>query len=236
MPLTLNPQQIALRILLALVASFLIGYDRDEHGKTAGIRTSMLVCLAATLAMLQANLLIDTTGKTSGSFVSLDPMRLPLGILSGIGFIGAGAILRKDGLVHGLTTAATLWFITVLGLLFGGGQLSLALIGTVIALFILWLLKRLENHLSTRRSGTLHLKLASPEQSPSPLAEADLRSLFQNAGYSISHWTTDYTGSALNSLTCELLWNSKGTAEPSTPLVLRELASSASIATLTWKA
>lgn len=75
MPLTLNPQQIALRILLALVASFLIGYDRDEHGKTAGIRTTMLVCLAATLAMLQANLLMDTTGKTSGSFVSLDLMR-----------------------------------------------------------------------------------------------------------------------------------------------------------------
>jgi putative Mg2+ transporter-C (MgtC) family protein len=113
MPLTLSLQQIALRLFLALAASFLIGYDRDEHGKTSGIRTTMLVCLAATLAMLQANLLMDTTGKTSGSFVSLDLMRIPLGILSGIGFIGAGAILRKDGLVHGLPTAATLWFITV---------------------------------------------------------------------------------------------------------------------------
>jgi putative Mg2+ transporter-C (MgtC) family protein len=124
MPLTITLQQIALRIFLALVASFLIGYDRDEHGKTSGIRTTMLVCLAATLAMLQANLLMDSTGKAHDSFVVLDLMRLPLGILSGIGFIGAGAILRKDGLVHGLTTAATLWFITVLGLLFGGGQLS----------------------------------------------------------------------------------------------------------------
>jgi uncharacterized membrane protein YhiD involved in acid resistance len=116
-----------------------------------------------------------------------------------------------------------------LGLLFGGGQLSLALIGTVIALFILWLLKRLEKHLPTRRSGTLHLKLLSPEQIPSPLPESDLRSLFHNAGYSISYWTTEYTGSSLNSLTCELIWTCKAAAEPSTPLAIREFASSTSI-------
>jgi putative Mg2+ transporter-C (MgtC) family protein len=236
MPLTLTLQQIALRLLLALVASFLIGYDRDEHGKTSGIRTTMLVCLAATLAMLQANLLMNSTGKTHDSFVVLDLMRLPLGILSGIGFIGAGAILRKDGLVHGLTTAATLWFVTVLGLLFGGGQLSLALIGTAIAFFILWLLKRLENHLSTRRSGTLHLEFTAPETIALELTESDLRSLFHNAGYSISKWSTEFTGSALHCLTCELLWNCKGGTEPSTPPVIRELASSSSVTTLTWKA
>ena len=233
MATSISWEQIVLRLTLALAASFLIGYDRDEHGKTSGIRTTMLVCLAATLAMLQANLLMDSTGKTPGSFVVLDLMRLPLGILSGIGFIGAGAILRKDGLVHGLTTAATLWFVTVLGLLFGGGQLTLALTGTAIAFLILWLLKRVESHLPTRRSGTLHLKLASPQQSPS--AESDLRTLFHNAGYSISHWTTEYTGPALNSLTCELFWTCKGAAQPSTPPVIRELASSASITTLTWR-
>jgi putative Mg2+ transporter-C (MgtC) family protein len=235
MPLTITLQQIALRLLLALVASFLIGYDRDEHGKTSGIRTTMLVCLAATLAMLQANLLMDSTGKAHDSFVVLDLMRLPLGILSGIGFIGAGAILRKDGFVHGLTTAATLWFVTVLGLLFGGGQLSLALIGTVIAFFILWLLKRFEKYLPTRRSGTLHLELASPETAIPGPTESDLRTLLQGAGYSISKWATGYTGSALHSLTCELLWTCKGGTEPSTPLVLRNLASSANVTTLTWR-
>jgi len=159
MPISLTWQQIAVRIALALVASFLIGYDRDEHGKTAGIRTTMLVCLAATLAMLQANLLMNSTGKASSSFVVLDLMRLPLGILSGIGFIGAGAILRKDGLVHGLTTAATLWFITVLGLLFGGGQLILGVVSTALAFFILWALKQLEHRMTVRQSGTLYLEL-----------------------------------------------------------------------------
>ena len=68
-------------------------------------------------------------GKTSSSFAVMDLMRLPLGILSGMGFIGAGAIVRKDSLVHGLTTAATLWFVTGLGLCFGGGQLALARFG-----------------------------------------------------------------------------------------------------------
>ncbi|HMF53479.1 MAG TPA: MgtC/SapB family protein, partial [Edaphobacter sp.] len=93
MPVALTWEQIALRILLAAVASFLIGYNRDERGKALGIRTTMLVCLAATLAMVQANQLMNTTGKTPDSFIMLDLMRLPLGILSGIGFIGAGAIL-----------------------------------------------------------------------------------------------------------------------------------------------
>ena len=137
MPVIISWEQIALRILFALAGGFLIGYDRDEHGKTSGIRTNMLVCLAAALAMLQANILMNSTGKASDSFVVLDLMRLPLGILSGIGFIGAGAILRKDGLVHGLTTAATLWFVTVLGLLCGGGQLILALTAIVLSRYSL---------------------------------------------------------------------------------------------------
>jgi putative Mg2+ transporter-C (MgtC) family protein len=235
MPLTLTWQQIALRILLALVASFLIGYDRDERGKTAGIRTTMLVCFAATLAMLQANLLLNTTGKAASSFIQLDVMRLPLGVLSGIGFIGAGAILRRDGLVHGLTTAATLWFVTILGLLFGGGQLRLALAGTAIALFILAALNKLEHHMPRHRSGTLCVKLTKPEGAAQPLEETELHNLLHRAGFSISNWTAHYTGPTLGSFTCELRWHSKEAAEPSTPATIRELASSASVATVTWK-
>jgi putative Mg2+ transporter-C (MgtC) family protein len=231
MSTTISWQQIALRISLALVASFLIGFDRDEHGKTSGIRTTMLVCLAATLAMLQANLLMNSTGKAHDSFVVLDLMRMPLGILSGIGFIGAGAILRKDGLVHGLTTAATLWFITVLGLLCGGGQLILALASTVIALFILWLLKRVEKRMPTHRSGNLYLKFAATGSAPH--TEADLRSLLHSAGYSIANWSVKYKGASLHSITGELHWPSPGVLEPSTPSAIRELAGS--VETLTWR-
>jgi putative Mg2+ transporter-C (MgtC) family protein len=231
-PITVSWEQIALRILVAVVASFLIGYDRDEHGKTSGIRTTMLVCLAATLAMLQANVLMGSTGKTSDSFVVLDLMRMPLGILSGIGFIGAGAILRKDGLVRGLTTAATLWFVTVLGLLCGGGQLVLALIATVLALGILWLLKVIERRLPTHRSGTLFLELANPDTSRASI-EAELRAHIHKAGYTISNWAVQYTGPTLCSITCDLHWPSHGAVEPSTPPAIQELAASA--IKLIWK-
>src|SRR4051794_10544994 len=114
MPTTLDWRVIAVRIFFTILGGALIGLDRGEHGRPAGLRTTLLVCLAASLAMLQANLLMNSTGKASDSFVVLDLMRLPLGILSGMGFIGAGAILRKDNLVLGVTTAATLWFVTVM--------------------------------------------------------------------------------------------------------------------------
>src|SRR5882757_8366020 len=96
MTLDLGWQEIALRLLLACVASLAIGYNRDEHGRPAGMRTVMLVTLTA---MLEVNLLLPMTGKVSDSFIQLDLMRLPLGILSGIGFIGAGAIIKKDSAV-----------------------------------------------------------------------------------------------------------------------------------------
>ena len=84
----------------------------------------VLVCCAACLSMIQVNLLLPTAGKPPGSFNTLDLMRLPLGILSGMGFIGAGAITRKGDVVRGVTTAATLWIVTVLGLCFGSASVN----------------------------------------------------------------------------------------------------------------
>ena len=70
------------------------------------------MCLAASLAMIPANILLPVNGKTPASFAVMDLMRLPLGILTGVGFIGGGAILKKRDLVNGVTTAATLWLVT----------------------------------------------------------------------------------------------------------------------------
>jgi putative Mg2+ transporter-C (MgtC) family protein len=231
-PVTLTWQQIALRLVVAIIASFLIGFDRDEHGKTAGVRTTMLVCLAATLAMLQANLLMNSTGKAHDSFVVLDLMRNPLGILTGMGFLGAGAILRKDGLVHGLTTAATLWYVTVLGLLIGGGQLRTAIAATALVLLVLWALKQFEKQLTTRRSGTLYLELA---EESSAGTEDELRTRFHTAGFEISQWNPLYRDRHMHSLTCELRWSAKRTAEPYTPAPIQTLANSLNISTFTWK-
>ena len=82
-------------------------------------------------------------------------MRLPLGILSGMGFIGGGVILKRENLVLGVTTAATLWFVTVLGLCFGGGQLALGSIALVIGFIVLRFLKTIELKIKTVRRGTL---------------------------------------------------------------------------------
>src|SRR5580704_2974978 len=155
MPLTLTWHEIALRLALSVLAGGLVGLDRGEHGRPAGLRTTLLVCLAAAVAMIQTNLLLVTIGKTADSFVTLDLMRLPLGILTGMGFIGGGAILRRDSMVLGVTTAATLWFVTVMGLCFGGGQIGLGLAALALALLILWALKPIEDSWKKEREASL---------------------------------------------------------------------------------
>src|SRR5947208_3734561 len=105
MPLTLVWQDIARRLALTILAGVLIGINRTEHGRPAGLRTTILVCLAASVSMIMANLLLITPDKTQNSILRMDVMRLPLGILSGMGFIGAGAIVRRETLILGVTTA-----------------------------------------------------------------------------------------------------------------------------------
>ncbi|WP_409018331.1 MgtC/SapB family protein [Caballeronia sp. LZ035] len=172
MPLTLHWSDVCLRLALAVLAGILIGFNRGESGKVAGLRTTLLVCLAACLAMLQVNALLLQAGKTPESFATLDLMRLPLGILSGVGFIGAGAILRKDGLVKGVTTAATLWFVTVIGLLFGGGQLALGVTGLVLGIVVLWFLKALEVRIPRENQADLHITYQRGRFSREALSEA----------------------------------------------------------------
>jgi putative Mg2+ transporter-C (MgtC) family protein len=145
MPLHLGWHEIALRLGLTFCAAFLIGLNRGRRGEAAGLRTTLLVCLAASVSMIQVNLLLDTEGRSPSSFGVMDYMRLPLGILTGMGFIGAGAIMKRGSLVMGVTTAASLWFTTVIGLCLGGGQLGLGVVSLALALFVLMVLKRFEN-------------------------------------------------------------------------------------------
>lgn len=155
MPLVPDWVDIVTRIALTLLAAGVFGYERGTHGKAAGMRTTLLVALAACLAMIQVNVLLPVGGKTSQSFATLDLMRLPLGILTGVGFIGAGAILKRGPSVIGLTTAATLWFVTVIGLLFGGGQIWLGIGGSLLGLAIIEGIQRFEIRLTRDRQATL---------------------------------------------------------------------------------
>src|SRR6202012_1733846 len=107
----------------------------------------LLVSLAASVAMIQMNLLLPTNGKPHDSYAVMDVMRLPLGILTGVGFIGAGAIVHKSELILGVTTAATMWFATVVGLCMGGGQLTLGSVATIVGFLVLWGLRYFEGYI-----------------------------------------------------------------------------------------
>ncbi len=146
---------IAVRLLLTILAGALLGAERSKSGHPAGLRTTLLVTLAASISMIQMNLLIQTNGKPTDSYAVMDLMRLPLGILTGVGFIGAGAIVKKGEMVLGVTTAATMWFATVVGLCLGGGQIILGSTATVLGFLILWAFRLGERRLETYQRGAL---------------------------------------------------------------------------------
>jgi putative Mg2+ transporter-C (MgtC) family protein len=158
MPLVPTWDDIALRLLLTVVAGTLIGLNRGLRGHAAGLRTTILVGLAASVAMVQANILLSLGGKTPESFATMDLMRLPLGILTGVGFIGAGAILKRGDLVTGVTTAATLWMVTVIGLCLGGGQIMLGVVATGIALLTVWVLKWVDLRIPREQRARLAIR------------------------------------------------------------------------------
>jgi putative Mg2+ transporter-C (MgtC) family protein len=180
MPQTLTTADVAMRIALAVAAGLLIGFNRSAHEHPAGLRTTLLVCVAAAVAMIQANILLATTQNQEGHTITLDLMRLPLGILTGVGFIGGGVILRRDGLVEGVTTAATLWLVTVIGLCFGGGQNGLGAATTVIGFLTLWALKWAEPLMLRTRHGALTLETTAegPDQ-------ATVEALVRGAGFAV---------------------------------------------------
>lgn len=173
MPLHPDWIDLGTRLLLTLIAGGLIGLNRGEGGHVAGLRTTMLVCTAAALAMMQANILLPVAGKAPDFFSVIDVGRWPLGILTGVGFIGAGAILRRGDMVQGVTTAATMWFVTVIGLCFGGGQLALGIAGTMVGIFVLWVMKWLDD--SIPRTQHARLIIVSDHEVP---IEALIRSDF----------------------------------------------------------
>ncbi|NEI71739.1 MgtC/SapB family protein [Rhizobium lusitanum] len=159
MPLDPSWLDIVVRLSLAIAAGALIGINREIGGHAAGFRTTILVGLAACLMMIQANLLLSTLGRTSQSFASMDVLRFPLGVLTGVGFIGGGAILKRGDLVTGVTTAATLWIMTAIGLCIGGGQLIVGSAGAVIAFVVLSPLKWFDTLIARRQKARLVIEL-----------------------------------------------------------------------------
>jgi putative Mg2+ transporter-C (MgtC) family protein len=221
--------EIAIRVFCTLAAGALIGLNRSEHGRPAGLRTSMLVSLAACIAMLQVNLLLPLSGRSPDSFVMNDLMRLPLGILSGMGFIGAGAILRRDNFVVGVTTAATMWFLTVIGLCFGGGQVALGLVGTALALLIVAGVKLIEDRVKQDQEGKLLIVTNT-----SGLDEDEIRGILEEGGFRISACEfAEASGANLREFNCKLHWRA-APYDSKVPEVVRSLTTMTGVVRINW--
>jgi putative Mg2+ transporter-C (MgtC) family protein len=180
--------QILLRVLAAMAAGAFIGWERESHGRPAGLRTTTLACTASALAMILSELLFweSATTATGGAWRP-DPARLGAGILTGIGFLGAGTILRHNNLIRGVTTAASLWFVTVIGLAFGSGEFTLGGVGLAVAALALHALPAVEKHIQTDWYATLVVTMELDA-----LDEAQLRRRIESLGLKIKAMELDY--------------------------------------------
>lgn len=230
MPLHLEWSAVILRLVLSALAGAAIGVNRGEEDRPVGLRTTMLVTLAAAISMIQANLLLPLAGKEPDSFVVMDLMRLPLGILSGIGFIGAGAIVRRGKLVQGVTTAATLWFATVMGLCFGGGQIGLGLAALTLATFVLWPLKWVEDWVGHERRGAFSIKAGSADA-----LEQVILPRFAAARFKVVECAVSLGGQGSScTMRCDIRWHDRHPSH--SPFeVARELARQSDIAAVEWQ-
>jgi putative Mg2+ transporter-C (MgtC) family protein len=140
----LSDLELTQRLLLAALLGGLLGLEREWRNKDAGLRTNILITMGATLFTLMS---IELTDGAKG-----DPSRIAAQIVTGIGFLGAGAIMRTNGGIQGLTTAATIWVNAAIGVAVGGGEYHIAVIATVITLVVLLLLQPIEKYIDYRHS------------------------------------------------------------------------------------
>ncbi len=139
---------VALRLAIAAVCGALVGAEREIHGRAAGLRTHMMVALGSALTTLLGVFNAEVLGLTAA-----DPMRVGAQVISGIGFLGAGAILLKKGnsQITGLTTAAGLWVTAIIGLAVGAGFYEGSLVASLFAMLIFTLISKLETLMNSKR-------------------------------------------------------------------------------------
>ncbi len=139
-----------LAMLLSTVLGTVVGWERQMGRKPAGLRTHTLVCLGSTMFVLLAPHAMRTFSMTQ-----FDPTRIIHGVVTGVGFLGAGSIMRQEGYVHGLTTAASIWMVAAVGVAVGVHAYVLAIVGTVLALVVLEWFRWVERWLSPGSENTM---------------------------------------------------------------------------------
>lgn len=172
-----------LKIILAMLVGGIIGIEREFRDKSAGFRTILLITVGATLFTI----------LSLGIGVETNPTRIAANIVTGIGFLGAGVILREGHRIIGLTTAATIWLAAALGMGIGAGKFALVGITTVLTLMVLWLFPSLEAWLNRARETVIYeiaLSIHSPRR-------ATLLETFKSYGIQVYHQREMKTGDIL---------------------------------------
>lgn len=180
---------IAVRMGAALMAGGLIGLERSYHGRPAGFRTHTLVCLASALLMLVTVYESQWFVPQAGSRVVIDPTRMAQGIMTGIGFLGAGVIMREGLSVRGLTTAASIWVTAAIGILFGIGFYIPAMLAVAATLFTLSSFRWIESRMPTEFYAQFHIKF----KRSNVMTESELRAITEALGFSIANMTFELT-------------------------------------------
>ena len=147
---------IPLKLLLAAILGGIIGIEREIRDKPAGLRTNILICVGSTLFMSISTKVAQVLGG--------DPTRIAAQIISGIGFLGAGAVLHSHGFVLGLTTAATIWVVAGVGMALGSGMYVVAIFTTAMSLITLYFLAFIEDKIQGRKSYSYSLVVTNLNQ------------------------------------------------------------------------
>jgi len=178
--------QILLKLILAIALGGIIGLEREASQKPAGFRTNILVCVASAMMMTLATLLVQGKGESPDTLV-----RMAAGVITGVGFLGAGTIFQARGTVAGLTTASTLWVVAGLGLVIGAGYYVPALIFTVLTLVTLLAFGRIEASYLRKSQFRYDLKAKAR-----PYILSSLRKLALHHGVRLERLTMKQEGSS----------------------------------------
>jgi putative Mg2+ transporter-C (MgtC) family protein len=178
--------EVLLKLILAIALGGLIGLEREASQKPAGFRTNILVCVGSTMMMALAMLLVQAKGGGADALI-----RLAAGVITGVGFLGAGTIFQARGTIAGLTTASTLWLVAGLGLVIGAGYYVPALIFTALTITTLLLFRRIEDTYLRKSQFHYHLKAKAR-----PYILAGLRKLALHHGVRLERLTMKQDGSS----------------------------------------
>ena len=180
---------IALHLVIALAAGGIIGLERSYHGRPAGFRTHALVCLSSCMLMVLTVYQDTWFSALSLDQITVDPTRMAQGIMTGIGFLGAGVIMKEGLTIRGLTTAASIWITAAIGIMIGAGFYFPAGIATAMTLVVLSVFRWIERRMPIEFYANLTVGFLRNAALP----EAELRAMVEGKGFVVANMNYSVT-------------------------------------------